>query len=789
MQLFSTVLCLWAAVSQCAVLSPHPRATDPASSSFEATILDENLQPRAAADGYWLNDLSGKGLAPFNPNPAAYKVFRNVLDYGAKGDGVTDDSDAINRAISDGNRCGPSVCDSSTDTPAVVYIPSGTYLIGKPIIFYYMTQLIGNPRNLPVLKASASLEAIALIDGSPYGNTGEPGWISTNLFMRQIRNLIIDGTARPPTQGFQGIHWPASQATTIQNVKIRMTQASNSVHAGIFVENGSGGHMADLDISGGLYGLNIGNQQFTMRNVKISNAVVGISQIWNWGWLYSGLSISDCGTAFSMTNGAASNKLEVGSVVIIDSEITNCPTFVDQAWTRSTTPIGAGQLVIENVKLSNVPVAVKGPSGATVLAGGSLTIGTWGQGNQYTPSGPVKFQGPLTTAARPAGLLDNGKFYSKSKPQYETLATSSFISARGSGATGNGNTDDTAALQSAINQAVSQNKVLFFEHGVYKVTNTLDFPPGLRAVGETFPAIMGSGANFADQNNPRPVVRIGKAGDSGSIEWSDMIVQTQGGTAGAKLIEYNLKTARGSGVWDVHTRVGGAKGTNQQVAQCPKGSVNTQCYAAHTNVHVTSSASGAYFENNWFWTADHDLDDWNSTQISIFTGRGLLVEGRGTWLWANGVEHHALYQYQFSKASDIFAGFIQTETPYYMPTPDALSQPYARQAAYNDPVYTAGQRPWGLRVVDSTNVQIYGGGLYSFFVNYSTSCSSADAPGGKRICQPRILSIEGASTFKAFALSQVGVEQMLTINNVDYATWSDNVSVYSNTIGYIKYPQ
>lgn len=87
--------------------------------------------------------------------------------------------------------------------------------------------------------------------------------------------------------------------------------------------------MADLDIEGGLYGMNIGNQQFTMRNIKISKAVIGISQIWNWGWLYSGLSISECGTAFSMINGNQNNKLEVGSVVIIDSEITNCPKFVD----------------------------------------------------------------------------------------------------------------------------------------------------------------------------------------------------------------------------------------------------------------------------------------------------------------------------------------------------------------------------------------------------------------------------------------------------------------------------
>lgn len=95
--------------------------------------------------------------------------------------------------------------------------------------------------------------------------------------------------------------------------------------------------MADLEIEGGEYGMNIGNQQFTMRNIKISKAVIGISQIWNWGWLYSGLSISDCGTAFSMINGYTSNKLEVGSVVIIDSEITNCPRFVDMVSNSSTT--------------------------------------------------------------------------------------------------------------------------------------------------------------------------------------------------------------------------------------------------------------------------------------------------------------------------------------------------------------------------------------------------------------------------------------------------------------------
>ena len=121
------------------------------------------LQARQAVTDpeYWLADITHQGIAAFNSDPSSYAVFRNVKDYGAAGtlslpglfvrynsltncytgDGVTDDTAAINAAISDGGRFGPSSGETSTTTPAIVYFPAGTYIISSSIIDYYYTQL------------------------------------------------------------------------------------------------------------------------------------------------------------------------------------------------------------------------------------------------------------------------------------------------------------------------------------------------------------------------------------------------------------------------------------------------------------------------------------------------------------------------------------------------------------------------------------------------------------------------------------------------------------------------
>ncbi|KAJ8607486.1 hypothetical protein MRB53_040258 [Persea americana] len=435
-------------------------------------------------------------------------------------DGVSDDTAAINAAISSGNRCAPGSCSSSTTQPAVVYFPAGTYSVSSSIIDYYYTQIIGNPNCLPILKATSGFSSgsnIGIIDADPYQSSGNLAWGSTNVFYRQIRNLIIDTTAVPANSALAGIHWPTAQATSIQNVRFDMGQGSQ--HVGLFIESGSAGFLNDLTFNGGTIGLNVGNQQYTMRNLIFNNVGTAINQIWDWGWTYSGIQINNCGVGIAMDGKDGNGNQNVGSVTFLDSTISNTPIGVKTSRSSTSGPPSGGSLIIENVNLNNVPTAVQGSDGV-LLAGttGSTTIAAWGQGHSYAPNGPSTFQNTINGNNRPAGLLSGSSYYARSKPGYESIPLSGFISARSAGAKGDGHTDDTQALQQAINDAQSQGKVLYVDHGDYVVTSTLTIPAGSKIVGESYSVIMSSGSFFNDINNPKPVVKIGNANEAGSIE-------------------------------------------------------------------------------------------------------------------------------------------------------------------------------------------------------------------------------------------------------------------------------
>ncbi|KAF2710899.1 glycoside hydrolase family 55 protein [Pleomassaria siparia CBS 279.74] len=776
---------------------------------------------------YWMESVKHQGLASFN-NDTSYKVFRNVKDYGAVGDGTTDDTAAIQKAISEGGRCAPgSTCQSTTTTPAVVYFPEGTYLLSASIIDYYYTQIIGNPNCLPTLLASADFNTttgLGLIDGSPYQSTGKTGFGPTNTFFRQIRNLIFDMSKIPANVSATGIHWPTAQTTTLQNLVFNMAAGNETLHQGVFVEEGSGGFMADLTFNGGNYGFNVGNQQFTTRNLTFNGCKTAINQLWDWGWTYKSVSINNCQVGFNISAGGPS-AVNVGSLTLLDSSITNTPIGIITARTAGSEPVGAGSLYMENVKLDNVKSAVSlldaaggiGLTGESILAGsaGASVVDAWADGHRYLPKGPTNDRGSIAPSVRPQTLVDaDGKFFERSKPQYGDIPVDKFLSVRDTGAKGDGKTDDTVALNAAILQAKTEGKILYVDAGYYKISNTIYIPPGSKIVGEALSSvILSSGDFFNDINNPQPVVKVALPGEMGSIEWSDMLVSTQGQQAGAILIEYNLGSYdEPAGMWDVHTRIGGFAGSHLQADKCPttplviatEENLVKDCIAAYMAMHITKFGRGLYMENNWLWTADHDLDDAknNNTQITIYTGRGLLIESiYGTlWLYGTAVEHHSKYQYQFVDTRDIVMGQIQTETAYYQPNPSA-SLPFPVNAALSDPLFELlptntttntttsanSANGWGLRILRSSNLLAYGVGLYSFFDNYSTDCSQDHLIK----CQTRILSIEGdalSHDISIYNLNTVGASSMVTRDGVDLVEARDNNSTFVDTVGVFRLP-
>lgn len=127
-----------------------------------------------------------------------------------------------------------------------------------------------------------------------------------------------------------------------------------------------------------------------------------------------------------------------------------------------------------------------------------------GQGNSYTRSERNTLIDAITPNQRPPGLLaaSSNNWYARAKPQYESLPVSSFVSARSAGATGDGTTDDTAALQAAIQDVANKSIVLFLDQGSYKVTKALYIPNNTKIVGKNFPTIFATGKYFfADINN------------------------------------------------------------------------------------------------------------------------------------------------------------------------------------------------------------------------------------------------------------------------------------------------
>ncbi|KAH8672181.1 LysM domain protein [Ilyonectria robusta] len=721
------------------------------------------------ASGYWLiDDQQFPGQSPFSP--PGYQVWRNVKDFGAKGDGTTDDTAAINKAISDGARCGEE-CKTSTIAPAVVYFPPGTYLVSGSIIQYYNTQFLGDPINVPTILAASSVVGLGVFTSNKYIADNVGWYLNTANFLRSIKNFKIDIRLTDPCAHVCAIHWQVGQASSLENIEFYMQYNSDVPHStqqGIYMENGSGGFLADLTFVGGNVGAYFGNQQFTTSHLMFVNSKTALQVHWDWAWTMQDFIIESCENGLVITGGAGgahSAGQGVGSLMLADAIIANTPNGI----VTSLHAENSTSLLLQNVGFFNVKTDVADSvAQKTLLPGGDeVYVDSWGFGRITNKAGTSSFVNgvaiPVMNRTEELTGVQNDKMkanlFTRRRPKYYDVASRKVMNVRALGAKGDGKTDDTAVLNSILSGAANTSSIVYFPFGVYIVKDTLRVPMGSRIIGQVWSQIMGTGANFEDESKPRPVVQVGRPNDPpGIIEIQDMMFTVSGPTAGAVLMEWNAReSSKGSvGMWDSHFRVGGAIGSNLQQETCAKKSdaVNPECKAASMLLHLKPEST-AYLENIWAWVADHDLDKSDRPQIDVYVGRGILIQSKKAWLWGTSSEHCALYQYQVSDATNIVMGMIQTESPYYQPVPSTL-KPFRAGIFPDDPTFSEC--------------------LYSWFSDHSQACLETND------CQRRGVEIQQSSDLWIYNLCTKAIIEMVTPTGGIATLAQDNINGFVSSI-------
>ena len=385
----------------------------------------------------------------------------NVKDFGAEGDGVTDDTAAIQ-----------AVLDAHPNGQRIIYLPNGTYLVSRTITWPAGTPGKGDDYKNTILQGQSELGVtIKLKDnaaGFTTGSTPKPviftGPAPAQRFGNSIRNLTVDtGTGNP---GAIGIQFNASNQGSLRHVTIQAGdgQGVNGLDMNFADEIGPL-LVKNLTVKGFQYGIRTGfhiNSQ-TLENITLKNQR-------EYGLYNTGQTLNIRG--LTSTNAVTAIYNVGGRVTLLDSVLQGTGTAALKPAISNKFPL---DLLVRNLKTSGYQVAVeqqqKIPEGDAIAKKFPLTAKTLNLPIKETPDVP-----------------------------WDNPAGDSWANVIPFGAIPNDGKDDSAAIQSAID---SGQTTVYFPVGAYHLTKTILIRKNVRR-------IIGTEAYVEIPNNVNPGFKIVK---------------------------------------------------------------------------------------------------------------------------------------------------------------------------------------------------------------------------------------------------------------------------------------
>jgi sugar lactone lactonase YvrE len=423
-------------------------------------------------------------------------VYLTRESFPLHGDGVGDDSPALQQAI--------DKVASSTGA-GVLFVPKGTYRLTKTVYVWPGIRLIGYGSSRPVFTLGENTPGFQ--EGTDRymfffaggrrsgGNGGTPPDGSAGTFYSAMSNLDIE--IGPGNPAAVGIRFHVAQHCYLAHMDFRL----GSARAGL---EDIGNEVEDLHFHGGQYGIT------TRRSAP--------------GWP---ILVIDC--TFEGQSIAAINDQE-GGLTLVRPQFKNIPTAVsivpgspEQLWLSDgrLENITGPALVISNENSARTQINLQNVACKDV----PILAGFRESGKTVAGTGPAYLVEQFAHGLHIAGLGANRQIKTaliahevtalpapveSDIPRLPEAAT--WVNVRTLGTTGDGRTDDTAALK----EAIAKHRTLYLPMGWYCVNDTLTLRPDTVLIGlnpsatvisvpEKTPAFQGPG-------EPKPVIETPQNG-------------------------------------------------------------------------------------------------------------------------------------------------------------------------------------------------------------------------------------------------------------------------------------